>query len=287
MSYNNLTNKLTAGTNVEITADNVVNVSVVSISASAITSGTLGVARGGTGNATFTAGNILYGNDALAIGNNTGFKYLSGRLGVNMVGTPVATLHIGTGTTTTGGAYYVWFDYFSGSSLGFANTNMTNVCAYLQGSLWLAGGRFLASSSDIRIKQEIEDINDDSALQMILAVEPKTYKYIDKPTLGDKRVYGFIAQQIREVIPEAINLQKETIPNILLLATYNEGIITLPSQPPSVVIKVGDKMRCYDKENKEIIAFVEEVAIANDTLTFKIAPIEEPYTDTRIFIYGT
>ena len=287
LSYNNLTNKLTAGTNVEITAENVVNVSVVSISASAITSGTLGVARGGTGNATFTAGNILYGNDALAIGNNTSFKYLSGRLGVNMTGTPVATLHIGTGATSTAGTYYVWFDYFSGSSLGFANTNMTNVCAYLQGSLWLAGGRFLASSSDIRIKQEIEDINDDSALQMILAVEPKTYKYIDKPTLGDKRVYGFIAQQIREVIPEAINLQKETIPNILLLATYNEGIITLPSQPPSVVIKVGDKLRCYDKENKEIIAFVEEVAIANDTFTFRIAPLEEPYTDTRIFIYGT
>ena len=286
LSYNNLTNKLTAGTNVEITAGNVVNVSVVSISASAITSGTLGVARGGTGNATFTAGNILYGNDALAIGNNTGFKYLSGRLGVNMVGTPVATLHIGTGATATGGTYYVWFDYFSGSSLGFTNFNRTDVCAYLQGSLWLAGGRFIASSSDVRIKQEIEDINDDSALQMILAVEPKTYKYIDKPTLGDKRVYGFIAQQIKEVIPQAINLQKETIPNILLLATYNDGIITLPSQPPSVVIKVGDKLRCYDKENKEIIAFVEEID-ALTPLTFKIAPLEEPYTDTRIFIYGT
>ena len=289
LSYTNLTNQLTAGTNISIVSG-AINATITSIDAGAITSGTLGVARGGTGNATITAGNILYGNGTLAIGNNTSFKYLSGRLGVNMTGTPSATLHIGTGTTATGTTFYVWFDYFSGSSLGFANTNRTDVCAYLQGSLWLAGGRFLASSSDIRIKQEIEDINDDSALQMILAVEPKTYKYIDKPTLGDKRVYGFIAQQIREVIPEAINLQKETIPNILLLATYNDGIITLPSQPPSVVIKVGDKMRCYDKENKEIIAFVEEVAIANDALTpltFRIAPLEEPYTDTRIFIYGT
>ncbi len=31
----------------------------------------------------------------------------------------------------------------------------------------------VASSSDIRIKEDIEDINDDSVLNMILAIEPK------------------------------------------------------------------------------------------------------------------
>ena len=246
--------------------------------------GTAIVSQGGTGLTTITEGNILYGNGTSAIAHTTSLKYVSGRLGINMSGTPLANLHIGTGTLATGGTFYVWFDYFSGSSLGFTNTNRFDVCAYLQGSLWLAGGRFLASSSDVRIKKEIEDINDDSALNMILAVEPKTYKYIDKPTLGDKRVYGFIAQQIREVIPEAINLQKERIPNVMLLATYNNNIITLPSQPVSVVIKVGDTIKCYDKDNKEIIAFVDEVI---DTLTFRIKELEEPYTDTKIFIYGT
>ena len=56
---------------------------------------------------------------------------------------------------------------------------------------------WIASSSDSRIKEGIEDINDDSALQMILVIEPKTYKNIDKVAKGDKKVYGFIAQQIR------------------------------------------------------------------------------------------
>jgi hypothetical protein len=50
---------------------------------------------------------------------------------------------------------------------------------------------------------------------MILAIEPKTYKYIDKVERGNKKVYGFIAQQIREIIPEATTIQKSYIPNIM------------------------------------------------------------------------
>ena len=246
--------------------------------------GIASVSQGGTGLTNVPIGNILFGNGTSAIANATSLKFETGRLGVGISGAPVALLHLGLSGVSTAGVFYVWFDYSSGSSLGFANTTRFDVCAYFQGSVWLAGGRFLASSSDTRIKKEIEDINDDSALNMILAVEPKTYKYIDEVALGNKRVYGFIAQQIREVIPEAINLQKERIPNILLLGTYNNSIITLPSQPTKIVIKVGDTIKCYDRQNKEIIAFVEEVI---DTLTFRIKELEEPYTDTHIFIYGT
>jgi hypothetical protein len=79
--------------------------------------------------------------------------------------------------------------------------------------------------------EDIQDINDDTALQMILAIQPKTYKYIDKVAKGNKKVYGFIAQQIKEVLPEAVSLQPEYIPNIMLLADYNDHIITLPSIP--------------------------------------------------------
>jgi hypothetical protein len=80
----------------------------------------------------------------------------------------------------------------------------------VSGSIWASGtGSMFVASSDSRIKEDIQDINDDSALQMILVIEPKTYKYIDKTgTRGDNKVYGFIVQQIREVIPEATILQK-------------------------------------------------------------------------------
>ena len=155
-----------------------------------------------------------------------------------------------------------------------------SICAKFNGAIWTT--QYLAVSSDNRIKEEIEDISDDNALQSILSIEPKTYKYVDKFERGDKKVYGFIAQQIRDVIPEAISIQTSYIPNIYLVADYNNYIITLSSQHTKVVIKVDDKIKCYDKDNKEILVEVIEVI---DDLTFRIKDIE--YSDTKIFVYGT
>jgi hypothetical protein len=148
------------------------------------------------------------------------------------------------------------------------------------GSVWATDS--VLSTSDIRIKNDIQDIIDDSALQIILAIEPKTYKYIDKIDRFDKRVYGFIAQQIRDVIPGAVNIQLSYIPNIMLLANYNNNIITFSSQP-NYVIKYNDKIKCYDKNNKEIFVIVEEII---NVLTFRIKELDNVYTDTNIFVYG-
>ena len=93
-----------------------------------------------------------------------------------------------------------------------------------------------------------------------------------------------MAQQIREVIPEATNIQKSYIPNIMLLADYDSNIITLPSPTTKVIIKQNDKIKCYDKDNKDINVEVEEVI---DELTFRIKSLETPYTDNKIFVSGT
>uniref|UniRef100_A0A6C0LLR4 Peptidase S74 domain-containing protein n=1 Tax=viral metagenome TaxID=1070528 RepID=A0A6C0LLR4_9ZZZZ len=169
--------------------------------------------------------------------------------------------------------------YLNGSGTG-TNASWANTCAKFNGDVWCTTTFF--SSSDVRIKEEFQDINDDNALQSILSIEPKTYKYIDKVTKGDIKVYGFIAQQIREVIPEAVVIDKSYIPNIYSVADYNNNVITLPSQPTKVVIKVDDKIKCYDKDNKELLVEVIEVI---DDLTFRIKDIE--YSDTKIFVYGT
>ena len=150
------------------------------------------------------------------------------------------------------------------------------------GTIWSTGA--FVSSSDSRIKEDIQDINDDSSLQMILAIEPKTYKYIDKIEKTDNKVYGFIAQQVKEIFPDAVNIQKSYIPNIVLLADYVNKIITLPSQPTKVIIKNDDKIKCYDKDNNDI--YIEVIEVINE-LTFKIKELEKEYTDTKIFVYGT
>ena len=171
--------------------------------------------------------------------------------------------------------------YLDISQVGTSSGPHEAICTKFNGGVWST--HFYMVSSDMRIKEDILDINDDSALLSILAIEPKTYKYIDKLERGNNKVYGFIAQQIKEVIPEAVKIEKSYIPNIYSVADYSNNVITLPSQPTKVVVMVNDKIKCYDKDNKEIIIDVIEVI---DSLTFRIKELGE-YTDTKIFIYGT
>ena len=80
------------------------------------------------------------------------------------------------------------------------------------------------------LKKNIRDLQDDSALQMILNIQPKKYNYIDlqtKGSLAGTEIYGFIAQQIKEVIPDAVKIQTElpahfTNANTSVYLVFNE-----------------------------------------------------------------
>jgi hypothetical protein len=105
----------------------------------------------------------------------------------------------------------------------------------------------------------------------------------------DAPVYGFIAQQIREVIPDAVRIQTEFIPNIFTVAEYNDNIIRLDaaSHPPQAslnayMLYVASKVKCYDMRDNTII--VEVIEVINQQ-TFRIKDIK--YGDTKIFVYGT
>ena len=105
-----------------------------------------------------------------------------------------------------------------------------------------------SSASDSRIKKDIEDINDESALNKLLLIQPTTYNYIDvERNKGFGKVYGFIAQQIREVIPEAITIiVKEVIPNIYkrcLINNKREVYHSIPLDTPiDTSVKIDDTL---------------------------------------------
>ena len=253
--------------------------------ASIITSGGLPVDKGGTGQTIFTTGRPIIGNLYGGLQTSQYFKhdFTYNRTSIGTTNNGTHLLEIGAGGSTisqyTGVISQRWFN---GPNALTLSTGSLSVAMKVNGNVWTTAS--FTSSSDSRIKEDIQDINDDSALQMILAIEPKTYKYIDKIEKGNKKVYGFIAQQIRQVIPDATSIQKSYIPNIVLLADYDNKIITLPSQPTKVIIKLNDKIKCYDKYDKEVFVEVEEVI---DELTFRIKELETAYVDNKIFVSGT
>jgi hypothetical protein len=107
-----------------------------------------------------------------------------------------------------------------------------------------------ANLSDRRIKRDIEEINDETALNMILQVQPTTYYYRDEArNRGNGKVYGFIAQQIKEVIPDAVHTTKEIIANIYKTClVYNKREI-YHSIPQDVAIDT--EVHILDKEGGE------------------------------------
>jgi len=79
-------------------------------------------------------------------------------------------------------------------------------------------GKFYASgialTSDSRIKKDIVDADIEDALQKVRDIELKEYAYNNPQREGEKTV-GFIAQQVKEVYPDAvhIDIQSNTIWN--------------------------------------------------------------------------
>jgi hypothetical protein len=174
-------------------------------------------------------------------------------------------------------------NYSSSNSNVVVNPNPnSNICAKFNSSIWTTGN--VISSSDARIKTNIRDLQDDNALRMILNIEPKTYNYVDT-RMTTNTVYGFIAQQIRDVIPDAVKLQTEFIPNIFTVASFDPIESAITFSDPIPAITVNSRLKCYDMRNNLIIAVVVGV-ISQGSFRIRMNPIHT-FRGAKIFVYGT
>ena len=152
------------------------------------------------------------------------------------------------------------------------NPNLTSYSLYTIDNIICGKNSF--ALSDKRIKSNIIDINDETALNKILDIEPKTYRYVDNIQRSSSNVYGFIAQQIRDVLPEATELTSKFIPNIFKLTKINGNKINIYHDD----LNIGDKILIYTK-NKSY----EVNVISKDMNGFEI---NEIINENDIFIYG-
>jgi hypothetical protein len=215
--------------------------------------------------------------------------YTDGSVGIR-TNNPSANMHVGAGTSSVTSNMV----YFNSTIRPTSNNyNLQNICATFDSSILVTGT--IASSSDQRIKTNINDINDDSALQKMLSVQPKTYKYIDPNRGTSSNIYGFIAQQIGTVIPEAITTQIDTIPNIYAYADCTGSTIAFSND---VSVASNEYLKVY--ANVDIINYdttnkIEKYDTYTITSTDPVAnsiTINKPiysfnHTARTVFVYGT
>jgi hypothetical protein len=79
--------------------------------------------------------------------------------------------------------------FYCGSKLSFTITNGSGL-----------------SPSDLRWKSEIENIDSNDALNKVNQIQAKSFKYQE----CEGRQYGFIAQDIKPLIPELVNVDNES-----------------------------------------------------------------------------
>ena len=95
--------------------------------------------------------------------------------------------------------------------------------------------------SDRRIKQDIEDLDDLEALETIRALKPCKYDYKNKKT--DRKQIGFIAQEVKEVIPDAIHYVRDIIPSF-----NHTGNIYITNDTFNLILDVKPEVEIQEKD---------------------------------------
>ena len=137
---------------------------------------------------------------------------------------------------------------------------------------------YFIRSKLFQIKKDIQDLDDNECLNKLLALRPVKYRYIDitKNFDAEKKVYGFIAEEVKEVLPEAVNdKEKELIPNIYIMGSVENDILTIEKE-----LEIDVEYTCYLESETIKIKVLQDLSNNN----YKIDKTYEIKTD--LFVYG-
>lgn len=120
--------------------------------------------------------------------------------------------------------------------------------------------------SDRRIKKEISEIDDNVALQKLRGLKPSMYNYKEENKNRTEKVIGFIAQEVKEIIPNAVSVSDGEIPNIYETAIISDGnAITFTNFNTSNLEESNNTLIVYitpqERKEVEIIEIVNEHTI--------------------------
>jgi len=149
--------------------------------------------------------------------------------------------------------------------------------------IFIGGGNYLALLSSKKIKKDIIDITGEEALDLSLRLKPKKYKMKDYIKHGDKYSYGYISEEVFDVLPELTGVVPAEIPNIYEMAkVISKDTIQIDKE-----LKVGETYIYYFDNDKQMEFKVIEKQDDNKYKVIAgIAGDEELPKCDEIFIFG-
>jgi len=155
----------------------------------------------------------------------------------------------------------------------------------INGSLRYASA---TQSSDRRIKKNIVDVNDSSALDKLRLLKPKIYEYIDPEKRTDKVVYGFIAQEVQEVLDYAVYQNTDPIPNIFEAAIATSTTLQFTTFDTSTLSrdKNGTLFRLVVKTKDSMLEYANIVDIVDEHTLRVDRDLRYLCEHESLFVYG-
>ena len=220
------------------------------------------------------------GNDSTALS----IRNQDGRVGIG-VASALAPLDVGTSASGTvdvddnmDGYYWSW-NSSAGQTLNNSYTGAT-VAVNADGGSVVAHVFFAGYSiqflSDRRIKKDIREIDDESALEKFRLLKPSKYKYIEPLLSGrtDKEVYGFIAQEVAEVLPEGVSTgssgkdgtNQGHIPNIMSMCSIESQNISSDAYENLGTEQKGEYIETGNTYTRYVVTITKTI----DPSTFKV-----------------
>ena len=160
----------------------------------------------------------------------------------------------GSVTANPGGCNY----FVTGMNLiqGTSNFGNTAISIKATGSIW-SGDKFI-STSDLRVKKNRTKLDTNDCLEIINNIEPVTFNFIDTIQYTQNKSYGFIAQEIEKIIPDAIITTSNFIPSIMEVCDVEKiGTNKYKIQLSKELNKNAKKIKMYDIDNKIYEADIE------------------------------
>ncbi|CAM6000931.1 unnamed protein product [Sphagnum balticum] len=247
---------------------------------------TLAVA-GGTGgySSSAVAGDVVLRTESssarLIFNNASGSAAMSVYNSNVGIGTPSPAYPLDIETSVSASVGGSTYGYLIGSGAGHATSTTGNISLY-------ASQRILSNvevdvNSDRRIKKDIAHPAPAAMLALANSLHVATYHYIDQFKNGGKQKTGFIAQEVQQALPGAVNMDPGYIPNIYAPALSVElcGTTLQVTTTASHGLSPGDEVRLYDAKNEQYDVCVEEVPGDN---TFTVSGWAGPADS--LFVYG-
>ena len=148
-------------------------------------------------------------------------------------------------------------DYFTNGGSIQGDSPYLTFGLYVQNTIRVQG---IVVLSDRRIKSNVVDIHDTTALDQIRLLKPKYYDYVDKVKRGGASVIGFIAQDVKEVLPSSVSVANGEIPNIYETATISSSnTVTFTNFNTSDLDGLGKLIAYLAEDKREELTITEVV----------------------------